>query len=115
MNQNLLNRFDEALRAWSENEPEMTAQKAADRVVERTYLDTRREVRALPFPGFAAAAAGVILVIAVTWAVLLRPEPSTPASEIALPPLDDHIVLVWLDQETPLYLTVATPATQGDS
>jgi len=40
---------------------------------------------------------------------------SAPAQEVSLPPLPDDVVLLWLDDETPLYLTVAPPATKGAS
>ena len=64
----------------------------------------------------ATAAAGLALLLIVAWATLPEsPVPSSASEEMALPPLPADVVLLWLDNETPLYLTVALPATEGVS
>ena len=58
-----------------------------------------------------------MLAVVVGW-MTLRPEPPTavPATtEVALPPLEENVILLWLDEQTPLYLTVAPPAAKGGS
>lgn len=106
-------RFDEAFRAWARRPPRTPARRAAERVVAR--LDRGRARSALSLPPFrlSAAAAALALAIAAAWFVS-RPGP-VPNDSVARPPLEEHVVLLWLDPETPLYLTVAPPATGGDS
>lgn len=104
-------RFDHAFEAWGRRPPRTPAEEAAARVV--AALPRRRSVWVgTPFR-VAAAAASLLLVIAAAW-IALQPVPPE-ASEVDVPPLDEGVVLLWLDDQTPLYLTVAPPATKGGS
>jgi len=111
-----MERFDEALKTWAKRSPQTPAHEAARQVVAR--LSERRTGGWLMGNSlrFATAAAGLALLLVVGW-VTLPKAPGTLAStpEVALPPLPDDVVLLWLDDETPLYLTVALPATEGGS
>jgi len=108
--------FDEAFRSWAERPPHTPADEAAQQVMAR--LPERRGGGW--FSGsrsrFATAAVGLALLLGVGWAMLQKPQGvSAPAQEVSLPPLPDDVVLLWLDDKTPLYLTVAPPATKGAS
>ena len=111
------NGFEQAFRRWAERPPETPPEEAAARVV--TQLSERRGgfLFADSRLRFAAAGATLMVVVVVGWMALQsEPPASTPsAAEVALPPLEDHVVLLWLDEQTPLYLTVAPPATKGGS
>jgi len=116
MKDSKMDRFDEALRVWADQAPQTPADEAARQVMSR--LPERR--RGGWFAGsplrLATAGAGLALLLMIGWATL----PESPvrlfaSEEMALPPLPDDVVLLWLDSETPLYLTVATPATKGVS
>lgn len=103
-------RFDDAFKRWARRPPRTPPGEAAARLRQR--LPPRRPRR--PFAAgslrLAAAAVGLVLVLGVAW-LLSRPGPvAPPAEELAVPPLDENVVLLWLDRQTPLYLTVAPPA-----
>lgn len=109
-------RLGEALRSWGERPPRTSADEAARQVLARL---PERGVGgwhlASPWR-LATAAAGLALMLAVCWVTVPQRTVSPPGSrEIALPPLADDVVLLWLDDTTPLYLTVAPPAPKGDS
>ena len=112
-------RFDEALRDWAGAEPRTPAGQAAQQVMARLPEPRSQRWHTSSWLPLASAAAGLALMLVVGWALLPGTEvPSTPvpsAAEIALPPLQENVVLLWLDDQTPLYLTVAPPATQGGS
>ena len=115
MNEERNNSFEKAFRRWAEFPPETPPKEAADRVV--MQLPQRRSGSLLAGSRlrFAAAGAALMLVVGVGW-FARQPEPpaSIPSpTEVALPPLEEHVLLLWLDRETPLYLTVAPPATKG--
>ena len=107
-------RFEEAFRQWAGRPSATPPGVAARRVMAR--LPERRGQRWLVggwLPA-ASAAAALALGLAIGWATLPSgPEPASPAKELLLPPLDENVVLLWLDDRTPLYLTVAPPATEG--
>jgi len=109
--------FEQAFKRWAEHPPETPPDQAAARVV--SQLTERRGISLLAGSRvrFAAAAAALTLVVVVGWVTL---QPESPAaipatSEVVLPPLEENVVLLWLDQQTPLYLTVAPPAAKGGS
>jgi hypothetical protein len=116
MNSEAQNRFDEAFKSWAERPPKTPSSDAARRVV--ASLPEPRSSWKLGGSGLrlATAAAGLALLLVVSWVSLpTPPDPSSPLHEVAIPPLPDEVVLLWLDEETPLYLTVAPPATKGGS
>jgi len=109
-------RFDEVFKSWAHRPPQTPADEAARQVM--AQLPGRRAVGW--FSGnplrFATAAVGLALLLVVGWATLPKPlGQSSSIQEVTLPPLPEDVVLLWLDDETPLYLTVAPPATKGDS
>jgi hypothetical protein len=112
-------RFDEAFKAWASAEPDTPARKAARQVMAR--LPERRPQRwfADGWLPVASVAAGLALMLAVGWTLVPRAEMSEVSAvetlDLALPPLQENVVLLWLDEQTPLYLTVAPPATEGGS
>lgn len=114
MNDRSHDRFDEAFKSWAEQPASTPGDEAAQHVVAR--LPERRGLRW--FAGsqlrLAAAAAGLALVLVVGWATRPQsPDPVALAQEVSLPLLQENVVLLWLDDQTPLYLTLAPPATKG--
>lgn len=108
--------FDEAFRSWAERSPRIPAREAARQVVARLPARQKRERFSGNALRLAAAAAGLSLLLIVGWyTVPIPPDPSSTALDLDLPPLSEDVVLLWLDDETPLYLTVARPATKGGS
>jgi hypothetical protein len=106
--------FDEALRAWAARPVRTPAERAARQIVAR--LPESRAVRwgFVPSWRLATAGLGLALLLAVGWATLPGfPEPKAPLHDLSLPPVPEDVVVLWLDEETPLYLTVAAPATKG--
>lgn len=108
--------FDEALKRWGGRSPRTPAEEAARRVM--ANVPERRSGTWFTGTGrrLATASVGLALLLVVGWMTLPhRSSPLPRSQEIALPPLSEDVVLLWLDDETPLYLTVAPPAAKGDS
>ena len=105
--------FDEALRQWGRRPPRTAPEVAAARVVARLGRRTGRVFR------WRLAMAGAMLlgIPLVLWLAPRNGEqlpvtiPALPpaATAMASPPLDDNVVLTWLDPETPVYF-VLSPA-----
>lgn len=113
-------RFDEAFKSWADQPPQTPADEAARQVMARLPERRSRQWFSGSWPRLASAAAGLALVLVLGWTTLNRSAELSPAvapstEEVALPPLSENVVLLWLDKETPLYLTVAAPATEGGS
>jgi hypothetical protein len=111
-----MDRFDEALRVWANQVPQTPADEAARQVLAR--LPERRRGGWLTGSQLRLATAGVVLalLLVIGWATLPQsPVPLSASEELAQPPMSEDVVLLWLDSETPLYLTVATSATKGGS
>ena len=109
-------RFEEAFKSWARRSPQTPADEAARLVRDRLPERRARGWYSGNPQRLVTAAAGLALLLVVGWYTM--PESSGPSSsqeEVALPPLSDDVVLLWLDDETPLYLTVAPPATKGGS
>ena len=90
----------------------------------RRRLPARPASRRLPL-SLAAALLAVALVVGFTLRSAHRQSPGAPATnpprtaerlegEPPLP-LDDGVVLLWLDGETPLYLTLSPPPAESRS
>lgn len=104
--------FDAALREWGERPPRTPAGIAA-----------RRAVAALPEPRAAMAwlrpalvAATLLLAVAAGWLISGGAHPARPTvAELTPPPLDDDVVLWWIDPETPVYFVLPrTNSEKGD-
>jgi hypothetical protein len=109
----------ELRRAWrrlAERPPKMAPEDAARRVLAR--IAPRREPHGAGAVRWAAAAA-LLLALAAgwwqadRWSTQRRPPAAAPAAVQAALPLDEGVVLLWLDDETPLYLTLTPPRTAG--
>lgn len=132
-------RFDEALRRWadrpSETDPSAAARQVLDRLEESTPY-RQRSWWVAGAVGAALAAAALVLVLGA-WPPEASRDPGAapgagrPADAVVAdtfapdrvapdrvdtPTLDDDVVLIWLDQETPLYLNVPeTRSSRGDT
>lgn len=108
-------RFDDALRTWAARPPHRPPTAAAREI--RARLTAHPTSAWPPRHGWAWATAGA-LVVAVGLGGLLRLGRSGPGTEAppvasaavpAATPLGDGEVLIWLDAETPLFMTFAPP------
>ena len=107
-------RFDRALREWARRRPQTPATEARRRVLQR--IERPPEPRALRPPWqFALAGLALLVALGAGWIGLQPTPPAPPATELEAPLLDEDVVLLWLDPETPLYLIVATPMVKGGS
>lgn len=112
--------FEDAWRRHAARPPATSPQEAAGQVLQRLAEGetAAREKAARRRPLRLAAATAVVVLVLVAATVLLRPpdRPSVPprageVAETALPP--EGVVVLWLDAETPLYLTLEPPANGG--
>jgi ferric-dicitrate binding protein FerR (iron transport regulator) len=103
-----LERFDDALRDWTLRPPRTSPAEAARAVAGAIRADRRR--RATHFSALAAAAA-VILALSATllWQPGRRSETVAAVDHAASTGLGEGVVLMWLDEETPLYMTFQLP------
>lgn len=109
--------IDRAFKSWAERPPSTPPEQAAVRVVGQLTKQGRWSLLVGSRLRFATVAAALMLAVVFGW-VTLRPVPPAagPATkEVALPPLEENVILLWLDEQTPLYLTVAPPAAKGGS
>ena len=121
-----LERLEKQWQGWAKRPPSTPAPQAARRLVARLETEPRRHANlprrwVLPTPAAAVALVAVALVavalVAVALAVgltLHEPGPVDVGTVVERPPLREGVVLMWLDPETPLYLTMRPPAPQGD-
>jgi ferric-dicitrate binding protein FerR (iron transport regulator) len=103
-------RFEQAMKAWAERPSRLSPEQAGRRVVEAARRRRRR-----------AGAVGTLLATAALLAVALTfgvphggplSETRTPAAPpVAAAPLGAGQALIWLDAETPLYMTFEAPGT----
>lgn len=108
-----MERFEQELRRWGSRPPLTPPERAGRRIA--AGLKPLRS--GLPVWRMAAAAAAVVLLICGTWAglkltggTLPHVQPNrTPANsaEFVPPPLDENVVLWWLDDETPVYFVLS--------
>ncbi len=116
MSQSPMERFEDAWKAWARRGPRTAATDAARRL--RARLDAAAldaapgPVRLGPARGWLAAAA-VALLAAGAWLASWPPAPAPDAPAgfgITEPqPLAPGVALIWLDAETPLYMTLTPP------
>ena len=100
--------FEGALVAWAERPPRGSPEEAGRRVLEAARQRQRRSraVRAL-------LATAALVVLALSWASARRPVPggSPPEAPPSRRALGAGQALIWLDAETPLYMTFEAPGT----
>ena len=110
--------FDRAFKAWAERAPATPADQAAGQVLERLARRPTRPRRSDIAWRWANAFAAILLA-AVIVARFSPMSPSMPsateapsgvqAGVVEAAPLPEGVVLMWLDAETPLYLTMNPP------
>lgn len=120
-------RFDQELRRWAEQPPRTPPAAAARQVLSR--LDRPRRATRRPVLALALTLATVLtLALGFGWWARQATAPAEPPTagvaavtataigEATLPPpLSDDVVLLWLDPETPLYLSLQPSKTDpGD-
>ncbi|MEM8994265.1 MAG: hypothetical protein AAGF23_05680 [Acidobacteriota bacterium] len=113
-----MDRFDDALKAWAGKPPRRTPRDAARDVLRRLPDGPRRRPspprrRVWAWTGAnVAAAAALVAIVGLRFAP--APYPTSVASApraLEAPPLPEDVILMWLDSETPLYLSVpSSPA-----
>ena len=97
--------FEAAWRRAVDRPTSVAPVEAARRAVERARLRRRRRASAW-------VAAAILVAAVAVWRAPVRPRPA-PASpgpaavEVAIPGPD--VVVIWIDEETPLYMTVVAP------
>lgn len=103
--------WEELRRVWlaqADRPPRLAPPDAARQVLAR--LDHESSSRHRPAMLWTAAAAAVAALAVGWWLQPTEPQhiaAHAPAASAAVPvPLDEGVVLLWLDAETPLYLTL---------
>lgn len=107
-------RFDTLLREWAARPPRTPAPFAARRLAARLAglaAGETRQPRRWAFSRLAGATAVLAVLAAGLW-LGSRP-PLRPPAPAAPAPVDDGVVVFWLDAETPLYLTLNPPPAGG--
>lgn len=109
-----MDRFEQEFRRWGKRPPLTPPDVAGRRIAAR--LKPVRTV--LPIWRMAAAAAAVVLLVCGTWAGLkftggsashsVPDAAAAHSTEFVPPPLDENVVLWWLDDETPVYFVLNT-------
>lgn len=108
-----MERFEQELRRWGSRPPLTPPEEAGRRIAAR--LKPYRS--GLPVWQMAAAAAAVVLLVCGSWVGLhftggTAPHPLEPgaarSAEFVPPPLEENVVLWWLDDETPVYFVLGT-------
>ena len=105
--------FEEVWKRWSARPPRLSAEEAAALVASRIR---QRPVRRQP-NWYLAAAAVVLLALVGTvaiWRPVRTPTESQPASQQASLPLGKGEVLIWIDEQTPLYMTFQAPEEEEE-
>lgn len=120
-----MRRFEERWREWSRRPPRQNPSQAAHRVITRLDEVSRVSTSDLGFGSWTSrllAATALVALAAGLWLLLpglplslsgpdsQTPDPGVEATET--PVMADGVVLIMLDDETPLYMTFAPP--QGE-
>jgi ferric-dicitrate binding protein FerR (iron transport regulator) len=102
-------RFEEAWQRWAQRPPRQSPAEAAARV---GALIRERQRRRKPRWALTAVAAVLFIAIALGlhWSRLSTPPPLRPVTGIQdSPRLGEGEVLMWIDTDTPLYMTFQPP------
>ena len=107
--------FEFAFKRWASQPPDTPPETAAARLIGQ--LSERKPEHHWAWPRARLAVAAIVLVMlaAIGWIAVQEDPASSVAAEVGLPTLEGHVLLLWLDEATPLYLTVTQPTTKGDS
>lgn len=109
-------RFHRAFREWAARPPRTPAPFAARRLAQRLAGlsgETARQPRRWALSRLAGAAAVLAVLAGGLWLGSRPPLIPRPPQSSAAAPVDDGVVVLWLDTETPLYLTLNPPPAGG--
>ena len=96
--------FNEALRLWAKRPPPTESAQAARQVVARLEAPGSRNV-----VRWALAAAAATMAVFLSASLLTPPSPlPVSSSQVGSIAVGDDELLLWLDAETPLYLTLGS-------
>jgi hypothetical protein len=100
-------RFLETWKEWAGRPPSTSPAAAANRVTARLPQKATRHPRWL----YAAAAAMICVAAAMSylWVFIITPHTGTEAVTQQNAPLEEGVVLMWLDDKTPLYMNFQPP------
>jgi len=120
--------FDQELRAWASRPAQTPPREAAELLAKRLSEQAAAEAREEPRWGglrLASAAALVLALVGGWW--ILGSKPGDPPLGEELPAsvlqaealhaevtLDENVALIWLNAETPLYLTLTPPPVEKE-
>ena len=104
-------RFEDRWRKWATRPPKLTPEAAA-RAVAAAIREDRRP-RAWPLAAVAASIVAVVLAGGL-WLQRPPPAPTMAAATADRDPIADGVVLMWLDPETPLYMTFQVPESEPE-
>jgi hypothetical protein len=102
-------RFLEAWKEWTSQKPARSPHEAAAQVHSRL---AQREAQRQPGWLYAAAGATLLFLSVGTAYLWVTGGPAAPAALPAIQqpaPLGEGVVLIWLDEKTPLYMNYQTP------
>ena len=105
-------RFEDAWREWASRPPRRTPAIAGQRVA--ATIRGRRRRRPAWLMAVASMTALLIVVVAGTWLLHNGEPPVMNGNRLAAPALGHGEVLIWLDEETPLYMTFQSPDTSDN-
>ncbi len=105
--------FEQAWKRWSAQPPRQSPADAAATVAFRI-----RQRPAVHRSNWYLAAAAAVLLALVGTVVVWRPvrktiQPQQESQQASLP-LGKGEVLIWIDEQTPLYMTFQTPEDEGE-
>jgi hypothetical protein len=105
--------FDESFRAWAARPTDVDAETVVTRLVE-AEMDSR-PVRLKPAWATLAVALVAFVTGAVWWTRSLPPTPrGRPATVEAIQaPADSDIVVVWVDEQTPIQVFLTEASARG--
>lgn len=104
--------FERTLKAWAERPPRLSPERASRRTVEAVQGRRRRALATRTVLATAALLAVVVTLGVRRDHTRVPPEAPPPAaSPFTAAPLRAGQALIWLDAETPLYMTFDAPET----
>ncbi|MCH9647479.1 MAG: hypothetical protein K0U98_04520 [Deltaproteobacteria bacterium] len=106
--------WEDAWRVWLDRPPRKSPEQAARAVSDRlssSKAPANRESWVWLWRPLVAVAA-LLIAVAAVWLWVpwkeQKPKVMAAANELSLPSLGDDVLVIWLDSETPLYLTLAS-------
>jgi len=108
-----LQQFERHWKAWATRKPRLAPQQAAAQVCQQAQRQDRWRGSRWKI---VAAAAGVIIALTtgVLWRAGVVPLSSSGSTMNEPDAASDNVVVFWLDEETPLYMTFQAPRDNQD-